>query len=170
MIQRKFLCGDFDTAKKAVGQIGEILSQNRHKSAVLTFYETGFKGQEIEALIGLVKELGFPELQIAGISAAVVAELMTEKTPIALNLILAEEADLEVVQIPCRPGGELAAAEKLRGRLDAHEHVGAVELLVSNMKLNVTGFMENAMLGHEDAVLFGTSNTRKLMQIVSVDE
>ena len=170
MLQRKFLCRDLDSAKKAIGQIGDLLSQNRHKSAVLTFYETGFEGREIEALIGSVRDLGFPELQIAGISATLVAELMQEKTAVSMNLIMAEEADIEVVQIPCRPGGESAAAEKLRSRLDAHDRVRAVELLVSNMKLNVTCFMEDAMRGHEDTVLFGTSNTRNLMQIVSVSD
>ncbi len=170
MIQKRFLCKDLNTAEDAIKQIGDILGSNRHKCAVVTFYEKGFTAQQVESLTGKMKGLGYPELKIAGISATLIAELMPEGTGINLNLILTEEADIDVITLFCRPGEEDEAAGKLRAELGAREHVRAVELFGSNLALNTTRFMERGMEGHEDVVLFGTTTIRNLAQKVSVDE
>ena len=170
MIQKKFLCKDLRTTEEAIGSIGRILSESVHKSALLVIYEKGFTKEETASLVRLAEGLGHDELMIAGISLTLIAELMPEGTGALLNLILTEEADIEVVSVPCAKGGETEAADKLRKRLDAHSCVKAVELFGSNMALNTTRFMERAMEGHEDAVLFGTSTIRGLDKKISVDE
>ncbi|MCR4654981.1 MAG: response regulator [Lachnospiraceae bacterium] len=170
MIQKKFLCSDLQSAESAVEQIKDIISRTKHKSALITFYETGFSKNEIGSLIGRMKAFGLKELQIAGISLIVVAELMHEKTGLLLNLILTEEADIEVVKLPCLPRKENEAVQKLRSRLSAHDNVRALEFLCSNMKLRITSFMEKAMEGYEDVVLFGTATTKNLLQKVSIEE
>ncbi|MBO4374665.1 MAG: response regulator [Lachnospiraceae bacterium] len=170
MIQRKFLCRDMETAEDAVGKIKDIVSETPHRSALVTYYESGFSRQEIETLTDRFKEAGSPELKVAGISVTVVAELLPETRGILLNLIVTDEAEIEVVTVPCMPGGEAEAAGMLRTRLDACAHVRAVELFGSNMELNTTMFMEKSMEGHGDAVLFGTCTLRNLMAKVSVEE
>ena len=170
MIQKKFLCKDMEATAGAIDQIAGLLSSTPHKSALVTFYETGCSKKEIDDLLASLKGLGFPELQTAGISLTLVAELMPEGTGILLNLVLTEKAEIEVVQIPCMPGGEKDAAGRLRSRLDAHTDARAVELFSSNMELSTTVFMENAMQGHDDVVLFGTSTLRNLTKRISVEQ
>ena len=170
MLQRKFLCKDINSAKDAVGQIGDILSEQHYKAALVTFYEKGFSKQEIELLLEAVKDCGHPGVMTAGISLTLIAEMMPEGTGLLLNLILTEDADIEVIEIPCVAGKETEAAERLRKRLDAHDSVKAVELFGSNMALNTTMFMEKSMEGHEDAVLFGTTTIRNLTKKVAVEE
>ena len=169
MIQKNFLCKDLEAAESAVDQIKNTISQTGYKSALITFYETGFTGKDIESLLNRIKSCDIMKLQIAGISLTVVAALMPRGTGLLLNLILTEEAEIEVVKIPCLPGREDEAAQKLKSRLYAHDSVRAVEFLCSNMKLRITSFMEKAMEGHEDAVLFGTATTKNLLQKVSVE-
>ncbi len=170
MIQKKFLYKDLKTAEDALPRIRRILEETPHKCALLTFYETGLKAGEIEDYVALIRELGFPELQIAGISLTVIAELMPEGNGILLNLILTEEAGIEVVTLPCTPGGEDEAADILNRRLEASGNVKAVELFGSNMSLKTTRFMERAMKGHEDAALFGTCTIRNLPTKLSVED
>ena len=170
MIQKKFLCKDIGEAKEAVGQISGILRDTPHKSALVTFYETGLSREEIDTLINELKACGFPELEIAGISITIIVELLPEGTGVLMNLVLAEEADIEVVSIPCMSGQEGEAAATLRSRLDEIGNVKAVELFGSNMSLNTTRFMEKSMEGHEEAVLFGTSTIRGLTKKVSMEE
>ncbi len=170
MIQKKFLCKDLKAAEDAIPQIKSILSEKEHKSALITFYEVGFSFEEVEGIVKQMRDCGFPELLIAGISLTVIAELMPEGTGMLINLILTDEADIEVVTLPCIPGEEDKAAARLKERLDAHSHVRAVELFGSNMSLNTTRFMERAMEGHEDAPLFGTSTIRNLPTKLSVEE
>ena len=170
MIQKKFLCKDYKSAEASIGQISKILTDTPHRSAVITFYEKGFSKQEVASLLACIKDCGHDELLVAGISVTLIAELMPEGTGIQLNLILAEEAEIEVVPMPCMLGEELSVAEKLKERLFAHEHVRVVELFGSNMALNTTKFMKAAMEGHEDAVLFGTSTIRGLPAKLSVEE
>ena len=170
MIQKKFLCKNIASAEDAIIQIGRIISDTRHRHALITFYETGLSEQDISLLIGRIKGLGHPKLKIAGIAETVVIELMPEGTGILLNLILTEDADIDVITIPCLPGEELKAAGMLKDRLDSTDAVKAVELFGSNMALNTTAFIENAMEGYEDVVLFGTSTIRNLPQKISVEE
>ena len=171
MIQKKYLCRDIETAENAVGQIADILSATRHNSALVTFYEKGFTKNEIDSLIDKIKGCGFPELKVAGISLTMVAEFMPEGGEgILLNLVVTEESGIEVIQLPCVPGGEEEAAGILKDRLDSIDNVKAVELFGSNMELNTTLFMEKGMEGHESAPLFGTTTLRNLTQRVSVDE
>ena len=170
MIQKKFLCRDINEAKSKVPEIESIISSNSHKSALITFYEAGLTKSEIESFVGLLRGCGFPELKIAGISIVMVAELMPESTGMLINLVLAEKSDFDIVTVPCNPGEEIAAGKKLRSRLDAIDHVKAVELFSSNMELKTTVFIENAMEGHEDVVLFGTSTMRNIMKRISVEE
>ena len=170
MIQRKFLCKDIDSANDAIGSIGSILSGTPHKCALVTFYEKGFSKQEVEILVSSLKACGSQDLKIAGITSTLIAELMPEGTGMLLNLILTDEADIDVFSIPCVPGEEIEAAGLLRTKLDGCDHVKAVELFGSNMAINTTKFMQNAMEGHEDAVLFGTTTIRNLMQKISVEE
>ena len=168
MIQKKFLCKDITAANEVLGEIDRIISETKHKCALISIYEKGVSRQEMESFVGSIKKLGHKELQIAGISLTLVAELMPEGSGLLLNLILTEEADIDVVSVPCAPGEEIEAAAKLRSRLDATDDVKVVELFGSNMALNTTAFMEKAMEGHEDAVLFGTTTIKNLMQKVSV--
>ncbi len=170
MIQKKFLCKDYTEAEKAIAQMNDVLSETEHKSALITFYEAGFSAKEVEGLTELIRKSGHPELKVAGISITVVAELMPEGRGVLFNLILSDEADFDVLTIPCQPGHELEAAAKAKNRLDAIGNAKAVELLVSNMELNVTKFMENAMDGHEDVVLFGTTNIRNINKKISVED
>lgn len=170
MKQKKYLCKDIGSAKEAVGQIATVLNETPHRSALVTFYETGLSRGEIDGLVSDLKACGHPELLIAGISITIVVELMPEGTGILMNLILTDEADIDVISVPCMPGEETEAAGVLRKRLDETENVKAVELFGSNMSLNTTRFMEGAMEGHEEVVLFGTSTIRGLMQKVSVDD
>ncbi|MCR4762856.1 MAG: response regulator [Lachnospiraceae bacterium] len=167
MIQKKFLCRDYETTRRAVDEIAGMVKTTDHRSALVTFYEKGFPAQEIGSLTGSMKD-ACPGLQIAGISLPMIAELMPEGTGILLNLLLSEETEFEVVTVPCLPGEEENAAGVLKNRLDAYDHVRAVELFGSNMILNTTKFMEKSMEGHEDAVLFGTSTLRNVAQKVSV--
>ncbi len=170
MIQKKFLCKDIQAADDAIRQIGELVKGTEHKSALVTFYETGISKQEIDQMLAGIRALGIPGLQTAGISIAMIAELMPEATGVLLNLIMTDEADIEVVTVPCVPGDEENAAGILRDRLDSYDFPRAVELFGSNMSLNTTAFMEKAMEGHEDTVLFGTSTIRNLPQKLSVEE
>ncbi|MCR5301813.1 MAG: response regulator [Lachnospiraceae bacterium] len=170
MIQKKFLCRDVSETKEAVSRIGELISATPHKAALVTFYEKGFSIEQVRSLVGMLKDCGGDDLLIAGISATLVAELMPEGTGILLNLILTENADIEVFSAACSPGDERVAAGKLRRRLDGIENVRAVELFVSNMSLNTTRIMEESMEGHEDAVLFGTSTIRNLPTKLSFEE
>lgn len=169
MIQKKFLCRDIGAAKDSIPEIKRILTETPYKAAVLTFYETGLTKQEVEGFVEDIKEIGADDLKIAGISIAVIAELAPEGTGILINLILTEEADIEVVTLPCEPGGEEEAAAKLRGRLDDKSDAKVVELFVSNMELFTTRFIEKSMEGHEDAVLFGTATIRNLPTKLSVE-
>ena len=170
MIQKKYLCKDYKSAVDSIAAIHNVLSEVSHKTALVTIYEKGFSEQEAASLIRLLKEGGHPELLIAGISLALVAELMPEGTGALINLILTDEADIEVVTIPCMPGEEAAAAASLRDRLDSLQNVRTVELFASNMALNVTRFMVQAMEGHEDVVLFGTATIRNLPVRLSIEE
>ncbi len=170
MIQKKFLYKDIKTANAGISDIKKILSETPHKSAVITFYEVGFSAQEIKSYVGNIRSCGFPELLIAGITLTIVAELLPEGTGILVNLILAEEAEIDVLTIPCDPGNEDAAADQLRERLNECQYARAVELFVSNMALKTTRFMERAMEGHEDTVLFGTSTIRNLPAKLSVED
>jgi len=170
MIQKKFLCKDIASAEGAIRQIGEMLAGTPHKSALVTFYETGFARSEIDSLIASLKNFNRPELHIAGITLTLIAELMPEGTGIHINLILTDKADIEVVPVPCAPGDEIEAAQKLRSRLDETNDLRAVELFGSNMALNTTQFMETALEGHEEVVLFGTSTIRNLPQRISIEE
>lgn len=170
MIQKKFLCKDLKAAEETIPQIESILKETKHKAALVTFYESGFSINEVESLMGQIKDCGFPELLIAGLSITVVVELMPEGTGILINLVLTEEADIEVVTLPCLPGEEDKAAEKLNERIASYGDARAVELFVSNMSLKTTSFMEKSMEGHEDVVLFGTSNIRNLPTKLSVEE
>ena len=169
MIQRKFLCRDIKAAENAVGDIRDIISGTPHKKALITFYEVGFSPQDIESLTAQLKDCG-SRVVTAGLSIAMVAELMPEGVGILLNLILTEEADIEVVTIPCLPGEEEEAALKLRERLEAHPDAKVVELFESNMEIYTTKFMEKAMDGHEDVVLFGTATLRNLPKKISTEE
>ncbi len=170
MLQKKFVCKDSSAIEDAIEQIAELIRSTTHKSALITFYEKGFTKEEIGALVDRMKGWGFPELQIAGISVALVAENMPEGTGIHLNLVLTEEADIEVVTMPCRPGSEQEASKTLKERMEALPHVKAIELFSSNMELKVTDFMDGALSGRKDIVLFGTSTLRNLMQSISQDE
>ena len=170
MIQRKILCKDIPSAYEAIRTMDGIISDTRHKCALITLYEKGFARGEIESLIKKIKELGHPELKIAGISLTLIAELMPEGTGVLMNLILTEEADIDVITVPCFPGGEKTAAQMMKERLHRIDDVKAVELFGSNMALDTTAFMEKAMEGHEDAVLFGTTTLHNLSQKISVEE
>ncbi|MCR5011849.1 MAG: response regulator [Lachnospiraceae bacterium] len=169
MIQKKILCKDFEAAKSAVSQLSGIISQTKHKSGVITIYEKGFSKQEIDILLGLIRDSGHSEIKIAGIALTMIAELMPEGMGALFNLILAEQSDIEVLRIPCAPGGESDAAAILRGRLDADPYARAVELFTSNMELKTTVFIEESMKGHEDVVLFGTSTIRNFSKKVSIE-
>ena len=116
MIQKKILCKDFTEAMDAVKQLADIISQTAHKSALITFYEKGFAKSEAESLVNEMKGLDFPELKIAGISITVVAELIPNPIGILFNLVLTEEADIDVISIPCLPGQETEAAQKLKAK------------------------------------------------------
>lgn len=170
MIQKKILCKDYRSAVDSIGNIRSILSEVPHKSAILTFYEKGFGEHEVRDFVRMLNECGHPELLVAGISLTMIAELMNGYTGMLINLILADETDFEVLTIPCKPGEESDAAAKVRNRLDLLGNVRAVELFVSNMALNTTGFIVQAMKGHEDAVLFGTSTIRNLPAKLSIEE
>ncbi|MCR5676392.1 MAG: response regulator [Lachnospiraceae bacterium] len=169
MIQKKFLCRNTEEAEKAVAAIADLVSATKHRSSLVTIYEKGFRAQEIGDLISRLK-WACPGLQTAAIALTLIAELMPEGTGILLNLLLTEETDIEVVTVPCLPGGETAAAGVLRSRLFAHEQVKAVEFFGSNMALNTTAFIEKSMEGHEDAVLFGTSTLRSVAQKISMSD
>jgi signal transduction histidine kinase/CheY-like chemotaxis protein/HPt (histidine-containing phosphotransfer) domain-containing protein len=170
MLQKKFLFKDLKTAEEAIPQIRSILEETPHKAGLITFYETGCSGKETEDFMERVRNCGNGELLIAGISIAMVAELMPEGTGIMMNLILTDESDIEVVTLPCTPGGEEGAAQKLNKKLEACDDAKAVEIFGSNMMLNNTLFMEKAMEGHEEVVLFGTSTIRNLPTKLSVDD
>ncbi len=170
MIQKKYLCKDHESAVDSFENIRSTLSEVPHKSALLTFYEKGFSEQEVRTFVKSLEECGHPELLVAGISLTLVAEMLPEGTGMLINLILADEADFEVLTIPCIPGEEEAAAAKLRSRLDSLDNARAVELVVSSMALNTTRFMTRAMEGHEDVVLFGTSTIRNLPAKLSIEE
>ncbi len=170
MIQKKYLCKDLKATDDAIDRIGEVLQNNPHKSAVVTIYEKGFTTDRIETLTKKIRALGESDLRVAGISCTIIAELLPEGCGINMNLILSEDSDIDVITVPCEPGGENEAADMLRNRLDSYKDLKAVELFGSNMTLNTTGFMERAMEGHEDAVLFGTTTLRNLAQKVSVEE
>lgn len=170
MIQKKYLCKDYQSAMDSVAVIRSVLSETAHKSALITFYEKGFSEQEIASFISELKGCGHPELSVAGTSLAFVADMMPEGTGMHINLILTDEADIEVLTIPCMPGEEPVAAAKLRDRLNLLDNVRAVELFVSNMALSATQFMTQAMEGHEDVVLFGTSTIRNLPVRLSIEE
>ena len=170
MVQKKYLCKDYQSAVESVDEIRGILSDVSHKSALVTFYEKGFSRQEIDSFVCLLNECGHPELSVAGISLIMIADMMPEGVGMLINLILTDEADIEVVSIPCKPGEEPEAAARLKNRLDSLDNVRAVELFVSNMALSTTQFMVHAMEGHEDAVLFGTSTIRNLPVSLSIEE
>ncbi|MCR5651980.1 MAG: response regulator [Lachnospiraceae bacterium] len=171
MIQKKYLCKDLHEADEAIGKISEELDKTPHRAALVNIYETGFSKDEMRSFVERLKNSGHSELLTAGISLLVVAEIMQEGRGILLNLILTEEADIDVVTIPCVPGEESKAAEEFRTKLDETENVKAVELFVTNMALNTTQFMREGMRGHEDAVLFGTSTIRNLpTKLSAVDD
>lgn len=170
MIQKKFLCKDFQTAESTVAQIADVVGSTPHKSAVITIYEAGLTRREIDTLVASLHACGHPELQIAGISITLIAELLPEGTGVLYNLVMTESADIEVLRIPCAPGGEETAAAQLKRRLDTLGNAKAVELFTSNMELSVTTFIEKSMEGHDDTVLFGTSTLRNLTQRISVEE
>ena len=170
MIQKKYLCKNIEEAKKAVSQIMEVLAETTHKTALITFYETGLPGGEVESLLSLIKNGGHPEVKVAGISATICAELLPDFTGIIFNLILSDESDFDVLTIPCVPGEESKAAEILKAKLDSDKNAKAVELFVSNTELNTTRFMENALEGHNDIVLFGTSNIRNINKRITMDD
>ncbi len=170
MIQRKYLCKTISEANDAIASIGKLLSETEHKSAVITFYEAGLSAADVELMLARIKDLGRPELKVAGISITLIAELMPEGTGVLLNLIATDEADIDVVPAYCELGSEYEAASKLRNYLDGINNIKAVELFVSNMELNTTRFIENSMEGHEDVVLFGTSTIRGLPTKISVEE
>ncbi len=170
MIQKKFLCKDNSEAANAVKEIGKLLSETPHKCAVVTFYERGFSQKEVSSLIDEIKGLGHPELRIAGTSVLMVAELMPEGAGMLMNLIMTDEAEIDVVSIPCLPGEESQAASKLNKRLGEISKVKVIEFFGSNMALNTTRFIEQSMDGHEDVVLFGTSTIRGLPTRLSFEE
>ena len=170
MIQKKFLCKNVEESRSAITQIGAVLDNTPHKSALVTFYEKGFTRDEISSIVNDLKSCSKSDLLVAGLSVTLVAELMPDGNGILFNLLLTEDADIEVVSVPCLPGQEEEAAQKLRARLDSSDHVRAVELFGSNMELNTTLFMNGAMKGHEDAPLFGTSTIRNLPTKLSVEK
>ncbi len=169
MIQKKFLCKDYSAAMDAVPKIHKILEDTSYKNALITFYENGFSVNEVESLTDRIREGGYHDLFTAGISVPLVAENMPEGSGILLNLILTFEADIEVVTLPCVPGEEDDAANKLNRRLGELGNVKAVELFGSNMSLDTTRFMEKSMEGFEDAALFGTTTLRNLAAKLSVE-
>ncbi|MBR5117000.1 MAG: hypothetical protein IK096_08030, partial [Lachnospiraceae bacterium] len=94
MIQRKLLCEDYASAERAVSQIAEILSGTAHKDALVTFYEKGFTQKQVETLVGMIRNCGFPGLKLAGISVTLNADIMPAGTGMQYNIILTEEADI----------------------------------------------------------------------------
>ena len=154
----------------AIRSAGDILMETSYKAALIALYETGLSAEDTGKLIKCINDLKAPGIRIAGITETIIAELLPEGTGVLINLIITQKTDIDVVSIPCVPGEEYEAARKLAGRLDEINCVRAVELFGSNMALNTTAFMENAMKGHEDAVLFGTSTIRNLPKKVSVED
>ena len=170
MIQKKYLCKDFNSAENVIPEIHKILRDTSYKAALITFYESGLSVKEVESLTERIKEGGFPSLYIAGISMPLVAENMPEGKGILLNLVLTFEAGIDVVTIPCVPGEEDEAALTLNRKLDSLGNVKAVELFGSNMSLDTTRFMEKSMEGFEEAALFGTTTLRNLAAKLSVED
>ncbi len=170
MIQKKYLCRNIEEAKGAVKNIGTLLDVTPHKCALVTIYEKGFSKDDIGSVVADIRNTGHPELFGAGISLTLAAEFMPEGVGIVLNVVMTDKADIDVVTIPAFPGDELKAAATLRQRLDEIGSAKAVELFSSNMALNNTRFMKEAMEGHEDVVLFGTSTIRNLPTKLSFEE
>ncbi len=170
MLQRKYLYKDLKSAEIEISEIIDFIAETPHKAALITVYESSICAKDMEAFIGLLRNSGIPGLQIAGISLSLVAELMPDGRGILLNLILTEEADIEVVTLPCTPGKEAEAAAKLNERLSAHNSPKAVELFGSSMKLKTTQFIEKSMKGFDDTVLFGTTTLRHLLAKMTIVE
>ena len=123
MIQKKYLCKDKKAVEDAIPQIKSIISETPHKAALVTFYEAGFSRQDIEDLIGQIRSLGFPELQVAGIAIAMVAEFLPDGLGMLLNLILTEEADIEVVgQVGRRGDLDDRGEDRRADRRSLYEH------------------------------------------------
>ncbi len=170
MKQKNYIFENPEAAEPTLIEIKKFLESNPHKAAVLTVYETGFPRREIERLIDRVRNLGFPELLVAGISILMIADYPPDGMGIRMNLVITEKADIDVVTLPCLPGDEDEAASVLRERLDARPYARVVELFVSSMAFDTTRFIEEAMKGHDEVVLFGTGTIRNLPTKLSIVE
>lgn len=155
MFQKDFIIQSPHHIGKTIADIKKTLMSVPHKDALLTIYESGFPAVSVKGMIESLKAILGNEVMIAGLAVYAVADI-PQGIGLRLNLLLTENADLEVVSIPCYPGDEAKASEVLRGRLAAHPNAKAVQLLVCNMGLNVTSFLEETMRDHSDLEVFGT--------------
>ena len=162
MIQKDFILNNPMTVGKVLTELMTTLRSVPHKDALLTIYETGFPEVQIRTLIDSLRHAVPEGLKIAGISTYAIADIPVTGKGVRLNLLLTGSSDIEVVTMPCRPGEEGSAIDIMRERLAAIPDARAVQLLVCNMGLDTTRFMEESMKGNEDIGIFGTMSSRKL--------
>lgn len=159
MIQKHFLIKTPVSLGPVIIEIKKILANTPHKGALLTVYESGYPVHHVKAMVEKIRII-IPELKIAGISLFTIADYPPDGIGIAMNLLVAETSDFEVVSMPCSPGQEDNAIETMRKRLDAHPDAKAVMLFICNLGINATKFMKGITQNREDISVFGTMSSR----------
>lgn len=161
MIQKDYIIKNPIQVAAAVSGINKLMRDTDYRAALLTVLETGFSELETRTIIESVKRTLPKDLNIVAMSMVAIADIPLNATGIRFNLILTEEASIEMLSLPCKRGEEREAAGRLSGLIESTKDPRAVELFVCSTGLNTTAFLETASHGHEEVGIFGTMTTRR---------
>ena len=167
MIQKNYILNMFRTpfpGVDALAEIKQILEKTPHKDALITLYSNGYPESVVKKLAAELKRC-LPKVKVIGISLFALADVGPNAKGMRMNLIVTEKAGIDVVMLPCVPGEEDMAIRSMKERLDQLPDARAVELIVLNMALNTTRFMEEISEGREELGIFGTVSTKEIPQI-----
>lgn len=125
---------------------------------MLTIYTAGVGEQGANRLLAALDH-ELPSVKRAGATVFPQPDAGNAALPgaaaVRINLVLSENARFHVVQIPCDPGAEGAAADQFVEACDRIDDVKCVALYPANPALGVTPFLRAASSSLHDVPFFG---------------
>ena len=157
MKQRDFTFQSIDEAISEVPAIASYVHETAHADALLVMLVKQVEEEDVQRLLDALDAF-LPDTKRAGISEYPLGVSLDEQEDyphVRLNVLLSESARFTAVQLPCKPGGEIEAAERLSQTLESVDDVKGVALFPANLSLDVTSFLQTASVGYGDVPFFG---------------
>jgi len=157
MKQRNFSFRSVDEAVAAALAIADYVHSTAHADALLMMLVKWTEEDDARRLLDAFDK-HLPDVKRAGISEYPLGVTLEERDDfprVRLNVLLSESAHFTAVQLPCNPGGENAAAERLAQVLEGTDDVKGVALFPANLSLDVTSFLRSASAECGDVPFFG---------------